>query len=253
VIGNGQVTVVFSAGIADAFAVYPLGEQLAQRHRVVLPDIRGVGRSVWADPARHGWSRYIDDLAVLLDEIGVDRAVLGGAGMGSTIALLAGLRIPDRLHAIVAAGVEAIEIDEKSEARKAVATLFPRIAAEIEADGLVAAWAPLLPMYPPFIQAMVSDSLPRADAASAAAKFRMLAHDRAFNSIQDLRGITVSTLLIPAEDERHPADLAIRCARIIPHSSLADTTITNTLASGDDYARATAPAILEFIEHTFSA
>lgn len=52
VIGNGQLTVVFSAGIADALAVYPLGQHLAQRHRVVLPDIRGVGRSVWADPGR---------------------------------------------------------------------------------------------------------------------------------------------------------------------------------------------------------
>jgi pimeloyl-ACP methyl ester carboxylesterase len=85
-----------------------------------------------ADPARHGWSRYVDDLPLLLNEIGVDRAVVAGAGMGSTIALLAGLRLPDPLHAIGAAGVEAIEIDENSEARKAVATVFPRMATQIE-------------------------------------------------------------------------------------------------------------------------
>jgi 3-oxoadipate enol-lactonase len=252
VIGDGPLTVLFSAGIADRVAAYPLGERLAKRCRVVLPDIRGVGRSVWADTDRHGWARYVDDLAVLFDEIHIDRAVVAGAGIGSTIALLAGLRRPDRLHAIVAAGVEAIEVDEQSPARKAVAEIFPRIAAQIENEGLLAAWAPLLPTYPPFIQAMVGDSLPRADKASAAAIFRMLARDRAFDSIEDLHAITVPTLVIPAGDERHPADLAIRCAQIIPHASVADTTIPNTLETADDYARAVAPAILKFVDDVVS-
>ena len=114
---------MFSAGIADRVAVRPLSELLAERHRVVLPDIRGVGQSVCADPARHGWSRYVDDLQALLDRVEADRAVVAGAGMGSTIALRAGLDLPDRLDGVVAAGVEALQLDENAPSFDRV---FPR-------------------------------------------------------------------------------------------------------------------------------
>jgi pimeloyl-ACP methyl ester carboxylesterase len=250
VFGGGPVTVVFCAGIADRMSVRPVGEWLARRYRVALPDLRGVGASRCADPGRHGWSRYIEDLAALLDHLGVDRAVVAGAGMGSTIALRAGRDLADRLQAVIAAGVEALEVDDSSAAWADAAAFFPSLASEVEQDGLAATWARLLPNYPPFIRVMVTDSVRRADPASAAAIFRMLAHDKAFGSVADLAAISVPTLVIPANDPRHPAELAIRCARVIPHATLAGTVISNDLADADEYAAALAPAIVDFVERT---
>jgi 3-oxoadipate enol-lactonase len=105
----------------------------------------------------------------------------------------------------------------------------------------------LLPTYPPFIQAMVGDSLTRADPASQAALIRRLGTDRAFDGLSDLRAITVPALVVPADDDRHPAELAVRCAQVIEDAALADTILSNDLADADQYA-VLAPAMLDFIE-----
>ncbi|MFI9645784.1 alpha/beta fold hydrolase [Streptomyces sp. NPDC052040] len=61
----------------------PLAQLLADQGTVVLPDLRGHGRSHCPDPARHTWARYTDDLVRLLDHLDIARAVLVGAGPGS--------------------------------------------------------------------------------------------------------------------------------------------------------------------------
>ncbi|MGW2051542.1 alpha/beta fold hydrolase [Streptomyces sp. NPDC001858] len=74
------------------------------RQTVVLPHVRGQGRSRCADPARHTWAQYTADLVALLDHLGVDRAVVGGTGLGSTITLRTALAHPDRIRAGILIG-----------------------------------------------------------------------------------------------------------------------------------------------------
>jgi pimeloyl-ACP methyl ester carboxylesterase len=70
---------------------------LAPSHRVVRYDTRGFGRS----PAPRGPYRECDDLATLLDELGIERASLVGLARGGRIALEFALEYPERASALV--------------------------------------------------------------------------------------------------------------------------------------------------------
>jgi pimeloyl-ACP methyl ester carboxylesterase len=77
------------------------GSRMLERggHRVVMYDARGHGHSAPADG--YDYLGLADDLEAVLDERGIDRAVLAGASMGAhTIAALA-LRAPERVAAAV--------------------------------------------------------------------------------------------------------------------------------------------------------
>ena len=65
----------------------PQAEALASRYSVILWDPRGHGQSESpADPAAYGITRSAQDLAGLLDHLGIERAHVGGLSMGGGIA-----------------------------------------------------------------------------------------------------------------------------------------------------------------------
>lgn len=241
--GGGQVLVLLHGGGPDHRSLVPLARQLADGRTVVLPDMRGYGRSVCADTARHTWAQYAADVIALLDHLGVRRAIVGGAGLGTTITLRAALAHPDRLSAAVLISVEDIEDDEKKEAEIALMDAF---AARVRAEGIEAAWEPILATLPPIIGAMVRDAIPRSDPASIAAA-AAIGHDRAFRSIDELAVVTAPTLIIPGIDWRHPRALAEELARTLPNGHLAPVTLSADLHTPDDFARAFAPTVLDFL------
>ncbi|WP_030751077.1 alpha/beta fold hydrolase [Streptomyces sp. NRRL F-5135] len=243
VIGEGQALVLMHAGGPDHTSMLPLAERLADRHMVILPDLRGYGRSVCRDPARHTWTQYTKDVICLLDHIGLPDAVLAGAGLGSTIALRTAAAHPDRVRAAVLIGVEDIEDDESKDAEIRFLDAF---AARVAADGIEAGWEPILADFPPVVGAMVRDAIPRSDPASIVAA-AAIGHDRSFRSISELAGITVPTLVFPGTDPRHPTALAEEAAGTLPNGQLAMVQIGNDLQTPEDLACAIAPAIREFL------
>ena len=210
--------VLLHGGGPDHRMFLPLARELADLHTVVLPDVRGYGRSVCADPLRHTWSQYADDVISLLDQIGAQRAIVGGAGLGSTIALRVAGAYPERVQAAVLVSVEDIEDDEKKRAEIAFMDAF---ADRARTEGIEAAWAPILPDLAPLIGTLVREAIPRSDPASIAAA-AAIGRDRSFRSIDELAGITAPALIFPGMDERHPANLAEDLARLLPHGQLAD-------------------------------
>ena len=82
---------------ANAHVFEPLMERLADRFRVVSVDQRGHGRS---GKPEHGYrgEDYADDLLPFLKE----KALLIGHSLGARNALVAGVRYPDRVAAVVA-------------------------------------------------------------------------------------------------------------------------------------------------------
>jgi 3-oxoadipate enol-lactonase len=245
-IDEGPVIVLLHGGGPDHHSLVPLARQLADLYPVILPDVRGYGRSVCTDSACHTWTQYADDLIALLDHIGVHRAILGGAGLGTTITLRTALAYPDRVQALVLISVEDIEDDQAKEAEIAFMDAF---AARVRTEGIEAAWKPILEDLPPIIGAMVRDAIPRSDPTSIAAA-AAIGHDRSFRSVDELAAIDAPTLIIPGIDWRHPKALAEDLARILPRGRLAPVTVSADLHTADDFARAFAPTIRDFLTTT---
>jgi 3-oxoadipate enol-lactonase len=90
----------------DASMFDRLAEELARDHRVLVPDLRGHGRSAVPDSP---WriADLADDLTVLLDELRVTRATLLGFSMGGMAAVDFALRYGSRLEGLVLVGTSA--------------------------------------------------------------------------------------------------------------------------------------------------
>jgi pimeloyl-ACP methyl ester carboxylesterase len=75
--------------------------RLAERYRVICPDLRGFGAS---DAPGRGYDSltFANDAVALLDALGIERVRLVGHDWGGFAGFLLGLRHPERLHAYLA-------------------------------------------------------------------------------------------------------------------------------------------------------
>ncbi len=81
---------------------------LAAGRRVIVPDLKGFGKSSAPDdPSAYSMARYVDELAGFLGALGLERVVLGGLSMGGYIAFSFVARHPDMVHALVLADTRA--------------------------------------------------------------------------------------------------------------------------------------------------
>lgn len=242
VAGTGPLIVLLHAGGPDRHSLDALARHLRPRFTVAQPDIRGYGGSRCPDPARHTWAQYTEDLIAVLDCLRIDRAVVAGTGLGSTIALRSALGHADRLAGVAAIGVEDIEDDAAKEAER---VFLDEFADRGRREGLPAAWAPILTDLPPVVGAMVADAIPRSDVDSIVAA-AAIGHDRAFARVEDLAGIDCPALVFAGTDWRHPRWLAERAVEVMPRARLALAAIDASLRDADDLAGAVAPELLAF-------
>jgi pimeloyl-ACP methyl ester carboxylesterase len=77
---------------------------LADRYRVICPDLRGHG---WSDAPEGGYGKpqFARDLVGLLDELGLDRVKLVGHDWGSMAGFLACIREPERFDRFLALSI----------------------------------------------------------------------------------------------------------------------------------------------------
>jgi len=77
-------------------------EALSRRHRLVLWDMRGHGRSDYPeDPGAYSEALTVGDIAALLDEIGAARAIVGGLSLGGYMSLAFYRAHPERVSALL--------------------------------------------------------------------------------------------------------------------------------------------------------
>lgn len=102
--GSGPTLVMLHGAWLSVESWRPQRERFAADHRVVVPDLRGHGRSGPGDRRRYSVDLFAADLEGLLDRIGVDRAVICGLSLGSMVAQAYAARNPERVAGIVLAG-----------------------------------------------------------------------------------------------------------------------------------------------------
>lgn len=98
--GSGSPVVLLHAGIADRRMWRDQIDALATRHRVIALDLRGYGESE-LPPAAFA---HHDDVAGLLDALGLASAALVGCSFGGAVAIDTALAHPDRVNALALLG-----------------------------------------------------------------------------------------------------------------------------------------------------
>jgi pimeloyl-ACP methyl ester carboxylesterase len=98
--GSGPVVLAVHGITANGLSWGPVAQRLAGRVTLLAPDLRGRAGSR-DEPGPYGLARHADDLIAILDERGVDTAVLAGHSMGAYVAAVAAVRHPGRVRAVV--------------------------------------------------------------------------------------------------------------------------------------------------------
>ena len=77
-------------------------EALSKHYKLVLWDMRGHGQSDYPDdPAAYSEALTVGDMAALLDEVGADKAIVGGLSLGGYMSLAFYRSHPDRVRALL--------------------------------------------------------------------------------------------------------------------------------------------------------
>jgi pimeloyl-ACP methyl ester carboxylesterase len=98
----------------------PIAPAVGQVARLVTPDLRGFGRS--DKPAGdYAMDALADDVIAVVDQIGIERFVLGGHSMGGYVALRMAARFRARLLGFVAVDTRAEGDDGAGKARRQAA------------------------------------------------------------------------------------------------------------------------------------
>jgi pimeloyl-ACP methyl ester carboxylesterase len=218
--GSGRPLVFLHGGLADHRSAALTVGALASRCRVITPDLRGGGRSVYAGPL--SWDLLADDIAALLDRLGLERAVVGGTSAGSGCALRMALRHPARVAGLILVSPVYAGADHP---------LAPEAAAAMrQMDGFgqrtltegIAALHPLFEALPAPLRERARAMVDSFDPGSVAATTGFLASlVPPFGALAELRALPMPVLLVPGSDPTHPAQVAALLAGAIPHAELA--------------------------------
>jgi pimeloyl-ACP methyl ester carboxylesterase len=104
--GQGRPAVVLLHGFAaSTFSWREVMEPLARNHTVLAFDRLAFGLTerplAWQGTNPYGAEAQAELTVALMDELGIDRAILVGNSAGGTVAALTALRSPDRVEALV--------------------------------------------------------------------------------------------------------------------------------------------------------
>ncbi len=116
--GDGEPLVLVHAFPLDGRMWASTARSLADRCRVLVPDMRGFGASDLGggDPSI---ADMADDVAALLDSLGIRRASVGGLSMGGYVSLAFAARHPARLERLILADTRAAADSDVARAGRA--------------------------------------------------------------------------------------------------------------------------------------
>ena len=104
VIGQGQ-PIALLHGYTDSLEMWRgTADSLARSYQVIVPDLRGFGRSSKFSDTESYAPEMVDDVARLLDHLGFRKAHVVGYSMGAMIASQLAVRHPDRLLSLTLVG-----------------------------------------------------------------------------------------------------------------------------------------------------
>jgi len=219
-VGTGRALVLLHAFPLSSAMWLAQREVLGPLCRVVTPDQRGFGGSPLGDD-EPSLDRCADDLAALLDRLGLDRVVLGGLSMGGYVAMAFLRAHPDRVEGLVLADTKATADPEPvRERREALARAVVEDGSTVLVDDVLPTLlGPTTLEGRPMVLGRVRGLVTAAPAPAVAWASRAMAARP--DSLDLLREVDVPALvLVGSEDALSPVSDAEAMVEALPRGRL---------------------------------
>ena len=167
--GQGLPVLLLHAFPLSGQLFQPQLDALSPKYRLIVPDLRGFGRSGLGEGPTE-MARFAEDALALLDALGIQAAVVGGVSMGGYAAMAVARQDPGRVKGLVLMDTQAGPDDEAArQHREATArsvlrdgmgvmvdTMLPRLLADTAS-----------PQVRARVEAMIRSNRPEGTAAAA--------------------------------------------------------------------------------------
>jgi pimeloyl-ACP methyl ester carboxylesterase len=186
--GSGQPLILLHGGLGSGEMFGPILPALTGRHQVIAPDLQGHGRT--ADIDRPIDIRFMaDDIAALIDHLGLDRPDVVGYSLGGGVALQTAVTYPAQVGRLVAASAHI-----RSDA------IYPEMLAQQgQVNAAAVEFLRETPMYELYQRvAPRPEDFPRLLDKMGAG----MAKD--FDFTEEVRGLQVPTLIVAADADMAP-------------------------------------------------
>jgi pimeloyl-ACP methyl ester carboxylesterase len=225
--GDG-VPVVLLHGLTATRRYVVMGSRTLERggHRVVAYDARGHGASTPApDPHAYDYDDLVEDLQAVLDDRGIDRAVLAGASMGAHTAVRLAIDAPERVAGLVVI-TPAFDPDRPDDADLERWDALSEGLRSRGVDGFVEAYGdPQVPdQWRETIDKVLRQRLCAHEHPEAVADaLRAVPRSRPFQSWEEVEAVDVPAVVVASRDEAdpgHPYAVGAAYAERIPGARL---------------------------------
>jgi pimeloyl-ACP methyl ester carboxylesterase len=186
--GSGKPLVLLHGGLGSGEMFAPILPALADHHQVIAVDLQGHGRT--ADIDRPLDLRLMaDDIAALIDHLGLERPDLVGYSLGGGVALQTALKYPEKIGRLVATSAHI-----KSDA------IYPEMRAQQgQVNAAAAEFMKDTPMYQ-----LYQRVAPRPEDFPRLLNKIGKAMEQEFDFTEQVRGLQVPTLIMAADADMAP-------------------------------------------------
>ncbi len=186
--GSGRPLVLLHGGLMSGETFGPVLPALAALHQVIAVDLQGHGRTADVDRP-FDLQQMADDIAALIDHLGLDRPDLVGYSLGGGVATMTAVRHPDKVRRLVSLSANVRR-----------SAIYPEMLAQQgQVSGAIADSLKGTPMYELYERvAPRPEDFPRLlDKVGA-----LMAQD--FDFTEEVRGLQVPTLVAAADADMAP-------------------------------------------------
>ena len=197
--GSGRPLILIHGGLASGEMFGPVIPALAAGHQVIAPDLQGHGRT--ADIDRPIDIKLMaDDIAALIDHLGLDKPDLVGYSLGGGVAFFTAVKYPDKIGKLVMASAHV--------RRDAIPAEM--LAQQAQVSGAAAEFMKETPMYELYHRvAPRPEDFPRLlDKIGES-----MAKD--FDFTEELRGLKVPTLIVAADADMAPPSHYVEMFKVL--------------------------------------
>jgi pimeloyl-ACP methyl ester carboxylesterase len=197
--GAGRPMILLHGGLGSGEMFGPILPALTANHRVIAPDLQGHGRT--ADIDRPIDERLMaDDIAALIDHLGLDKPDLVGYSLGGGVAFHTAVKYPEKIGSLVTVSVY-FRSDDVHEELKAMQGQVNASAAEFMKE---------TPMWETYQRLAPRPE----DFGRLLDKIGEMMKE-GFDYTDELRGIQVPTLLVAADADQAPPSALVEAFKLI--------------------------------------